>query len=131
MAFNEGLGELIPVCRRHILVYHPGVANGLIWQAEDEYMELQWARRSRWRWLAQRRILHDQRAAAKGRVTRAQRRKSPVSGPVDPTKEGGRFEGVEHVHELDGEWWAGCRKCSYDREDGLSPAVAVDTKEDK
>lgn len=70
-AFDEYAG-LIPVCRHHICVYR--VSNGL-WQAEDEYADLRFARRSRWRWLAQRRILSDQRAALAGRESRAQRRR--------------------------------------------------------
>lgn len=69
--FDWRLGELIPVCRRHIQVYQ--VLNNRLWQAEDEYAGLRFCRRSRFRWLAQRRILRDQRAAAKGRMTRAQR----------------------------------------------------------
>lgn len=70
-AYDEGLSALIPVCRRHITVYR--VARGRLWQAEDEYAELRFARRSRWRWLAQWRILLDQRAAVAGRESRAQR----------------------------------------------------------
>lgn len=71
LAFDDRLGTLIPVCRRHICAYR---VTGGLWQAEDEYADLQWARRSRWKWLAQRRILRDQRAAIAGRLTRAQRR---------------------------------------------------------
>lgn len=71
-AYDEGIAGLIPVCRRHILVYR--VSNGL-WQAEDECAGLRFARRSRWRWLAQRRILSDQRAAMAGRESSAQRRR--------------------------------------------------------
>lgn len=71
-AYDEGRHGLIPVCHRHICVYR--VSNGL-WQAEDEAYELLFARRSRWRWLAQRRILRDQRAALSGRESRAQRRR--------------------------------------------------------
>jgi hypothetical protein len=63
---------LIPVCRRHITAYR--VLRGSRWQAEDEYAELQFCRRSRWRWLAQRRLLRDQRIARSGRTSRAQRR---------------------------------------------------------
>lgn len=72
LAFDDRLGELIPVCRRHITVYR--VVNNTLWQAEDEFAGLRYARRSRFRWLAQRRILHDQRVAAKGRVSWGQRR---------------------------------------------------------
>lgn len=68
-AFDEHVG-LIPVCRRHIAVYR---VSGGLWQAEDEYAQLRFARRSRWRWLAQWRILLDQRAALDGRESRAQR----------------------------------------------------------
>ena len=75
MAFDERLGELIPVCRRHITVYRVAVGNGL-WQAEDEWFGLRFCRRSHWRWLAQRRIHTDQRAAMRGRVSRAQQRKA-------------------------------------------------------
>src|SRR5699024_5349821 len=72
--YAEGRDGLIPVCRRHILVYRIGKGGTGPWQAEDEFAELQFARRSRWRWLAQRRILQDQRAAMHGRESRAQRR---------------------------------------------------------
>lgn len=74
-AYDEGLSALIPVCRRHILVYNVGPRNERrrLWQAEDEYAELRFARRARWRWLAQWRILLDQRAAVAGRESRAQR----------------------------------------------------------
>lgn len=65
---------LIPVCRRHILVYPVDTKGENLWQAEDEFAELRFARRSRFRWLAQRRILHDQRAAMRGRESRGQRR---------------------------------------------------------
>lgn len=71
-AYCERLSTLIPVCRRHICVYR--VSNGL-WQAEDEYADLQFARRSRWRWIAQWLIMLDQRASASGREGRGQRRK--------------------------------------------------------
>lgn len=77
-AFDEKLGALIPVCRRHILVYQ--VVKGSRWQAEDEYAELQYCRRSRWRWLAQWRILRDQRAAVAGRVARGQRTRPESQG---------------------------------------------------
>lgn len=72
LAFDERIGGLIPVCRRHIMVYRVSVG---LWQAEDEWAELQFARRSRWKWLAQWRILSDQRAAMHGRVSRAQARR--------------------------------------------------------
>lgn len=74
-AYDEGSNGLIPVCRRHILVYQVGPRDGRrrLWQAEDEFAELQFARRSRWRWLAQWRILLDQHAAIVGRESRAQR----------------------------------------------------------
>lgn len=77
--YADGRDGLIPVCRRHILVYrvHPTRKDRdrgrTVWQAEDEYAELRFARRSRWRWLAQWRILRDQRAAVAGRESRAQR----------------------------------------------------------
>ena len=77
--YADGRDGLIPVCRRHILAYrvHPTRKDRdrgrTVWQAEDEYAELQFARRSRWRWLAQWRILRDQRAAVAGRESRAQR----------------------------------------------------------
>lgn len=71
LAYCERLSALIPVCRRHILVYR--VSNQL-WQAEDEFAGLRFARRAR-KWVtAQRRILRDQRAAMRGRESRAQRR---------------------------------------------------------
>lgn len=74
-AYDEQSSALIPVCRRHILVYEVGPrhTSRRFWQAEDEYAELRFARRSRWRWLAQRRILHDQRVAVRGGESRAQR----------------------------------------------------------
>lgn len=89
LAYDEKLHGLIPVCRRHILVYkvHP-TRNArdkgrTVWQAEDEYAGLRFARRSRWRWLAQRRILRDQREALDGRESRAQstRRKKADARP--------------------------------------------------
>ena len=61
----------IPVCRRHITVYR--VVNNSLWQAEDEFAGLRFCRRARWRWLAQWRLLIDQRAAVAGRESRAQR----------------------------------------------------------
>ena len=80
-AYDERLAGLIPVCRRHIEVYkvHPTRKardqGRTVWQAEDEYAGLRFARRSRWRWLAQWRILLDQRAAVAGRESRAQRKR--------------------------------------------------------
>lgn len=72
LRYDDKLDALLAVCRRHIMVYK--VCDGRWWQAEDEYCELRFARRSRWRWLAQRRLLSDQRAALRGRESRAQRR---------------------------------------------------------
>ena len=72
LRFDERLGRLIPVCWRHITVYRIGKGGTGLWQAEDEFAGLRFCRRSRWRWLAQRRILADQRAATSGRVSRAQ-----------------------------------------------------------
>lgn len=78
-AYEERVHALIPVCRRHIEVYkvHPTRQardkGRTVWQAEDEFAELRFCRRSRWRWLAQWRILLDQRAAVAGRESRAQR----------------------------------------------------------
>lgn len=72
LAFDPHV-DLIPVCRRHITVYR--VCDGRWWQAEDEYADLRFCRRSRWMWLAQRRILHDQRVAGRGKISRAQRRR--------------------------------------------------------
>ncbi|QXE28926.1 MULTISPECIES: hypothetical protein [Microbacterium] len=69
-----GRDGLIPVCRRHLLVYRIGKGSGGPWQAEDEFAQLRFCRRSRWRWLAQWRILLDQRAALAGRESRGQRR---------------------------------------------------------
>lgn len=89
-AYDEKLSALIPVCRRHILVYPigPRTARRRLWQAEDEFAELRFARRSRWRWLAQWRILLDQRAAIAGRESRAQRvrrRRADAQRPDDPS----------------------------------------------
>lgn len=79
-AWSRGL---VPVCRRHILAYRVYPTRNArdscdprqqVWQAEDEYACLRFARRSRWRWLAQRRILRDQRLARRGIESRAQRR---------------------------------------------------------
>lgn len=72
MAYDDKRGVLVAVCRRHICVYK--VENGRWWQAEDEWQNLRFCRRSRFRWLAQRRLLADQRAALLGRESRAQRR---------------------------------------------------------
>lgn len=76
-AYSELHSSLLPVCRRHILVYPIGahiLIQPRLWQAEDEYAELRFCRRSRWRWLAQWRILRDQRAAVAGRESRAQQK---------------------------------------------------------
>ena len=70
-AYCQRLDGLIPVCRRHITAYK--VCDDRWWQAEDEYAGLQFCRRSRWKWLAQRRLLRDQRLAARGVESRAQR----------------------------------------------------------
>lgn len=71
--YADGRDGLIPVCWRHILVYRIGRNGTGLWQAEDEFAELRFARRSRWRWLAQWRILLDQHAAIAGHESRAQR----------------------------------------------------------
>lgn len=71
--YADGNDGLIPVCRRHILVYRIGKGGSGLWQAEDEFADLRFCRRSRWRWLAQLRILLDQRAALAGRESRGQR----------------------------------------------------------
>lgn len=76
LAFDERIGGLIPVCRRHITAYRIGKGHTGPWQAEDEFAGLRFCRRSRWKWLAQWRILMDQRAAAHGRTSGAQRRKA-------------------------------------------------------
>lgn len=73
--FDERLGALVPVCWRHITAYRIGKGGTGPWQAEDEVAGLRFCRRSRWRWLAQRRILVDQRAAMAGRMSRAQARR--------------------------------------------------------
>lgn len=73
LAYDVRGHGLIPVCRKHILVYRVK-ADGGWWQAEDEYAGLRFARRSKWRWLAQRRLLADQRALMRGRTSNAQRR---------------------------------------------------------
>jgi hypothetical protein len=57
MAYDDHLDQLIPVCLRHILAYR--ISSGL-WQAEDEWIGLRFCRRSRWRVIAQAKILHDQ-----------------------------------------------------------------------
>lgn len=72
LAYDEKVSGLIPVCLHHIQVYR--VARLSVWQAEDEFAGLRFCRRSRFRLLAQWRILSDQRAAMRGRVSRAQRR---------------------------------------------------------
>lgn len=73
MAYDEKLNMLVPVCRRHILAYP--IMSGRLWQAEDEWLELQFCRQSRWRWLAQRRVLADQRFYVRyGRPSPAQLR---------------------------------------------------------
>lgn len=72
--YAAGRDGLIPVCRRHIMAYRIGKGGTGPWQAEDEFAELRFCRRSRWRWLAQWRILLDQRAAVAGRESRGQRR---------------------------------------------------------
>lgn len=76
LRFDERLGFLVPVCWRHITAYQIGKGGTGPWQAEDEFAGLRFCRRSRWRWLAQWRILVDQRAAMRGRVSRAQQRKA-------------------------------------------------------
>jgi hypothetical protein len=73
LAFDWNAG-LIPVCRRHITAYR--VLDGKFWQAEDEYAQLRFCRRSRFKWLAQWKILLDQRAATNGRTGRGQARKT-------------------------------------------------------
>lgn len=69
-----GRDGLIPVCRRHLLVYRIGKGNSGPWQAEDEFAQLRFCRRARWRWLAQWLLLLDQRAAVAGHESRGQRR---------------------------------------------------------
>lgn len=64
MAYCERIGSLIPVCRRHLCVYR--VRNRTLWQAEDEWVGLRFARRSRWRFLAQWKLLLDQRMTLVG-----------------------------------------------------------------
>ena len=73
--YAQGRDGLIPVCRRHLPVYRMGRGRSGPWQAEDEFAGLRFCRRSRWRWLAQWRILLDQRAAVAGRESRAQRKR--------------------------------------------------------
>lgn len=72
LAYKSNTG-LTPVCRRHIQTYR--VLNEKFWQAEDEYANLWFCRRSRFKWLAQWKILLDQRAAERGRLSRGQARK--------------------------------------------------------
>ena len=76
LRFDDRLGCLVPVCWRHITAYRIGKGNTGPWQAEDEFAGLRFCRRSRWRRLAQWRILMDQRAAMRGRISGAQRRKA-------------------------------------------------------
>lgn len=64
MAYDVQTRGLVPVCRDHILVYQ--VLNKTRWQAEDEWLDLQFARRSRWKKIAQMKLLHDQRVALLG-----------------------------------------------------------------
>lgn len=72
--YAPGCDGLIPVCRRHLLAYRIGKGSSGLWQAEDEFAQLRFCRRARWRWLAQWRILLDQHAAVAGRESRGQRR---------------------------------------------------------
>lgn len=74
LAYDSRLGVLIPVCWRHLCAYPVRVDGRRVWQAEDEFAGLQFCRRSRFRWLAQLRLLADQCAAMAGRESRAQRR---------------------------------------------------------
>ena len=87
LRFDERLGVLVPVCWRHIAAYRIGKGGTGLWQAEDEFAGLRFCRRARWRWLAQRRILADQRAAMAGRVSRAQMRRvrGRLALPDDPS----------------------------------------------
>lgn len=74
MAFDWDAG-LIPVCRRHIETYK--VLDGTRWQCEDEWVGLQFCRRSRFKWLAQWRIYIDQRLTLAGfDAQRLRRRKA-------------------------------------------------------
>ena len=86
LRFDERRECLVPVCWRHITVYRVGKAG--LWQAEDEFAGLRFCRRSRWGWLAQRRILADQRAAMSGRVSRAQARRWKRAETADERNEG-------------------------------------------
>lgn len=63
-AYDEKEHSLVPVCRDHILVYR--VLDKTRWQAEDEWLDLRFARRSRWKKVAQMKLLHDQRVALLG-----------------------------------------------------------------
>jgi hypothetical protein len=72
LAYDEVESMLVPVCRRHILAYRVAVDDRWFWQAEDEFANLQFCRRSRFKWVAQRGILRDQRAALKGKMSRYQ-----------------------------------------------------------
>lgn len=64
MAYCERIDSLIPVCRRHLCAYK--VLHGTRWQAEDEWVGLRFARRSRWKFLAQWKLLLDQRLTLAG-----------------------------------------------------------------
>ncbi|MCU1441112.1 MAG: hypothetical protein JWP85_2109 [Rhodoglobus sp.] len=51
----------------------------------------------------------------------AMHRAEVISGFLaDRQPSGGRFD-VEHIHVADGDYWAGCRRCYYDRLDGIAP----------
>lgn len=69
--YDPQAGNLLPVCRRHLLTYR--VVNNTRWQAEDEAYQLRFARRSRSKTLAQWKLLLDQRAAMRGRTSLTQR----------------------------------------------------------
>ena len=60
MAYCPKLDALIPVCARHLCAYRIKHAPRVLWQAEDEWIGLQWCRRSRWRIVAQLKLLADQ-----------------------------------------------------------------------
>ena len=40
---------------------------------------------------------------------------------VDTIPVTGRYDVVEHIHAGDGDYWAGCRRCYYDRLDAIPP----------
>ena len=42
----------------------------------------------------------------------------------------GRFN-VDHIHEGDGSYWAGCRRCSYDKQDNIKPLPATTKEADR